>query len=141
MKNLIETATAAGNFSTLLAAVKAAGLTETLSGTAQFTVFAPTDAAFKKLPAGTVDSLLKDVPTLKSILKYHVASGKITAKEIKPGDVKTLEGTAIVAAVHGTEVTVNGAKVTGADVLATNGVIHVIDTVLMPKSAKLAAAA
>jgi len=84
MKNLIETATAAGQFTTLLAAVKAAGLTETLSGTSQFTVFAPTDAAFKKLPAGTVDSLLKDVPTLKSILKYHVASGKITAKEIKP---------------------------------------------------------
>ena len=141
MKNLIETATADGQFTTLLAAAKAAGLTEVLSGTSPYTVFAPTDAAFKKLPAGTVDALLKDVPKLKSILKYHVAAGKITAKEIKPGDLKTLEGSSIVATVHGADVTVNGAKVTGADVLATNGVIHVIDTVLMPKSATLAAAA
>jgi uncharacterized surface protein with fasciclin (FAS1) repeats len=141
MKNLIDTAADAGNFSTLLSALSAAALTDTLRGTGPFTVFAPTDEAFKKLPAGTLDSLLKDIPKLKSILTYHVAAGSIAAKDVKSGDLKTLEGTALVAGVHGANVTVNGAKVVRADIAASNGVIHSIDTVLMPKTQKLAAVA
>lgn len=141
MKTLIDTAADAGNFSTLLSALSAAALTDTLRGNGPYTVFAPTDEAFKKLPAGTVEALLKDLPKLKSILMYHVAAGKIAAKDVKSGDLKTLEGSAIVAGVHGANVTVNGAKVVTADIAATNGIIHVIDTVLMPKGQKLATAA
>jgi len=141
LKKLTDAAPAAAMFAPLRAAVTAPGLSDVLSGAAPFTVFAPTDVAFRKLPAGTVDSLLKDVPKLKSILKYHIASGKIAAKEIKPGDLKTLEGSVVVATVHGSDVAVNEAKVIGVELVCTNGVIHAIDTVLMPKSAKLAAAA
>ena len=141
MKNLIDTATDAGNFTTLLSAISAAALTETLRGKGPYTVFAPTDDAFKKLPAGTVESLLKDVPKLKSILMYHVVAGNVAAKDVKSGDLKTLEGSAIVAGVHGTNVTVDGAKVIKADVATSNGTIHCIDTVLMPKTKKLAAVA
>jgi len=141
MKNLIDTAADAGDFSTLLSALSASALTETLRGTGPFTVFAPTDAAFKKLPPGTVEALLKDLPKLKSILTYHVVSGHVASKDVKSGDVKTLEGSSIVAAVHGTNITLNGAKVVKADVAASNGIIHVIDTVLMPKLDKLAAVA
>ncbi len=141
MKTLIDTATDAGDFSTLLAALSAAGLTETLRGAGPFTVFAPTDEAFKKLPAGAVESLLKDLPKLKSILMYHVVAGKAAAKDVKSGDLKTLEGSSIVAGVHGAHVTLDGAKVVKADIAATNGIIHVIDTVLTPKTHKLAAVA
>lgn len=141
MKNLIDTAADAGNFSTLLSALSAAALTETLRGTGPYTVFAPTDEAFKKLPAGTVEALLKDLPKLKSILTYHVVAGSIAAKDVKSGDLKTLAGSAIVAGVHGASVTVNGARVVRADIPASNGMIHSIDTVLMPKSVKLAAVA
>ena len=97
-----------------------------------FTVFAPTDDAFKKLPAGTVESLLKDKAKLAAILTYHVVSGKVMAKDITPGDVKTVQGTMITLATAG-GATVNGAHVTTADIDCTNGVIHVIDTVLLPK--------
>lgn len=141
MKTIIETATEAGKFTTLLAALKAAGLNDSLNAAGPFTVFAPNDEAFKRLAPGSVDSLLKDLPKLKTILSYHVVPGKILAKDVHPGDVKTLEGSNVVAAVANGSVTVNGAKVVQADIAATNGIIHVIDTVLMPKSAGLSAAA
>jgi uncharacterized surface protein with fasciclin (FAS1) repeats len=141
MKTLIDTAADAGNFSTLLSTLSAAALTDTLRGAGPFTVFAPTDAAFKKLPAGTVEALLEDLPKLKSILMYHVAAGKIAARDVKSGDLKTLGGSAIVAGVHGANLTVDGVKVVTADIVASNGIIHVIDTVLTPKTHKLAAVA
>lgn len=141
MKTIIETATSAGKFTTLLAALKAAGLNDSLNAAGPFTVFAPTDEAFKRLAPGSVDSLLKDVPKLKKILTYHVVPGNIAAKDVKAGEVRTLEGSPISVTVKDGHVAVNGARVTQADVVATNGVIHVIDTVLMPKSAGLPAAA
>jgi uncharacterized surface protein with fasciclin (FAS1) repeats len=125
--NIVDTAVAAGTFTTLCAALTAADLIPTLQGPGPFTVFAPTDDAFKKLPAGTVESLLKDKAKLAAILTYHVV-----AKDITPGDVKTVQGTMITLATAG-GATVNGAHVTTADIDCTNGVIHVIDTVLLPK--------
>jgi uncharacterized surface protein with fasciclin (FAS1) repeats len=130
--NIVDTAVAAGTFTTLCAALTAADLIPTLQGPGPFTVFAPTDDAFKKLPAGTVESLLKDKAKLAAILTYHVVSGKVMAKDITPGDVKTVQGTMITLATAG-GATVNGAHVTTADIDCTNGVIHVIDTVLLPK--------
>ena len=135
-KNIVETAVGAGTFNTLVAAVKAAGLAETLSGTGPFTVFAPTDAAFAKLPKGTVEDLLKpeNKAKLAGILTYHVVSGKVMAADIagKKTDAKTVNGqNLMIDATKG--VMVNNAKVTTADVVADNGVIHVIDTVVMPK--------
>ncbi len=132
MADIVDTAVAAGSFSTLVAAVKAAGLVETLKGAGPFTVFAPTDEAFAKLPAGTVDALLKDVPKLKKILTYHVVSGKVMAADVvKLKSAKTVEGSEVkIDASSG--VKVNNATVTTPDVAADNGVIHIIDTVLMP---------
>lgn len=130
---IVEVAAGNGSFNTLVAAVKAAGLADTLSGKGPFTVFAPTDAAFAKLPAGTVDALLKDVPKLKAILTYHVVAGSVMAKDVKTGMVKTVNGQSINVVAAASGVTVNDAKVTAVDVKASNGVIHVIDTVLLPK--------
>ena len=132
MKNIVETAAASDQFKTLVAAVKAAGLVETLQGSGPFTVFAPTDDAFAKLPAGTVESLLNDLPKLKSILTYHVVSGKVMAKDVAGlKSAKTVLGGELrVNANHG--VKINNATVTKADIEASNGVIHVIDTVLIP---------
>ena len=132
-QDIVDTAAAAGQFKTLVAAVKAAGLVETLKGPGPFTVFAPTDAAFAKLPAGTVDGLLKDPAKLRSILTYHVVPGAVMAKDVRTGDVKTVQGQTVALKADMGKVTVNGANVTGADVVATNGVIHVIDTVILPK--------
>ena len=133
-KTIVEIAAANSNFSTLVTAVKAAGLAETLSGKGPFTVFAPTNAAFAKLPAGTLDSLLKpeNKAKLRAILLYHVVPGTVMSTDIKPGAVKTAEGQDIKLAVAGGKVTVNDATVTTADIKASNGVIHVIDTVLIP---------
>jgi uncharacterized surface protein with fasciclin (FAS1) repeats len=132
MANIVEVAVGAGNFKTLVAAVTAAGLGETLSGTGPFTVFAPTDDAFAKLPAGTVDGLLKDIPALTKILTYHVVAGKVMAADAaKLTSAKTVEGSDLkIDASHG--VKINNATVIKADVDASNGVIHAIDTVLMP---------
>lgn len=130
---IVDVAAGNGNFNTLVAAVKAAGLAETLSGKGPYTVFAPTDAAFAKLPAGTVDALLKDVPKLKAILTYHVVSGKVMAKDVKTGAVPTVNGQSINISAGAGGVTVNDAKVTATAVAASNGVIHVVDTVLLPK--------
>lgn len=140
-KNIVETAVAAGSFKTLVAAVQAAGLAETLSGPGPFTVFAPTDEAFAALPAGTVESLLKpeNKAKLVSILTYHVLPGKVMAADIagKTLEPATVEGATLKAAggADGT-VTINDAKVVTADVAASNGVIHVIDKVIMPPAKK-----
>ena len=141
MKTIIETATEAGKFTTLLAALKAAGLNDSLNAAGPFTVFAPTDEAFKRLAPGSLDGLLKDVPSLRKILSYHVVPSRIAAKDVRPGDIKTLEGSALVAAAAAGGVTVNGARVVQADIADTNGIIHVIDNVLMPKSVALPVAA
>jgi len=141
MKTIIDTATDAGKFTTLLNALKAAALTETLRGAGPYTVFAPTDEAFKQLAPGALNSLLKDTKKLKAILTYHVVSGTLAANDVKAGDIKTLEGTPLLAVRDGDRVTVNGAKVVQADIAASNGVIHAIDAVIMPKGWMLAAAA
>ncbi|MFN6514546.1 MAG: fasciclin domain-containing protein [Nostoc sp. CreGUA01] len=132
MANIIDTATNNGSFKTLVAAIEAAGLVDTLKGDGPFTVFAPTDAAFNKLPKGTVDALLKDIPKLKKILTYHVVSGKVLAADVaKLKTAKTVEGSDVkIDASNG--VKINDAKVATPDVAADNGVIHVIDTVLIP---------
>ena len=133
MNNIVQTAISAGSFKTLVAAVKAAGLVETLSGKGPFTVFAPTDEAFAKLPAGTVDALLKDKEKLASILTYHVVSGQVTAADaIKLTEAKTVNGQSfkIVAGKDG--VMIDSAKVITADIMTSNGVIHVIDSVILP---------
>ncbi len=130
--DIVDTAVAAGNFSTLVTAVKAAGLVETLKGTGPFTVFAPTDEAFAKVPKATLEGLLADKDALTKVLTYHVVAGKVMAADVKAGHVKTVQGSDLAMATEG-GVTVNGAKVVAADVVASNGVIHCIDTVLMPK--------
>jgi len=132
MNDIVDTAIAAGSFNTLVAAVTAAGLVETLKGTGPFTVFAPTDEAFAKLPAGTVEALLADIPKLTAILTYHVVAGKVTAGQVvELTEAKTVQGSMVkVDAKNG--VMINNAKVVTADVMASNGVIHVIDTVLLP---------
>ncbi len=135
-KDIVDTAVGAGNFTTLVAAVKAAGLVDTLKGTGPFTVFAPNDAAFAKLPKGTVEDLLKpeNKAKLTAILTYHVIPGKVMAADIagKTAKVKTVQGSEIsVDAIKG--VKVDNATVVTADIVTSNGVIHVIDTVVMPK--------
>lgn len=132
--DLIETARAAGSFTTLLAALDAAGLTDALRAEGPFTVFAPTDAAFAKLPAGTVDALLKDIPKLKSILTYHVVNGKVLAQDVvNLHEARTLQGQEVsIDASNG--VRINDANVVQTDVMSDNGVIHVIDSVLLPPS-------
>lgn len=134
--NLVETATAAGSFTTLVAAVKAAGLAETLSGPGPFTVFAPTDDAFAKLPPGTVDGLLKpeNKGKLVAILTYHVVPGALMAKEVLGASkLKTVQGQELSVSTKGSDVMVDGAKISKTDITASNGVIHVIDNVVMPK--------
>jgi uncharacterized surface protein with fasciclin (FAS1) repeats len=133
-KNLVEVATEAKTFTTLLTALKTVGLDKVLATGGPYTVFAPNEEAFKKLPAGTLESLLKDPTKLADILKYHVVSGKVMSSDIKNGTQSpTLQGAKVSFTVNpdGT-VTVNGAKVVKADVNAANGVIHVVDTVLIP---------
>ncbi|MCL1468318.1 fasciclin domain-containing protein [Argonema galeatum] len=133
MADIVDTAVNAGSFSTLVAAVKAANLVDTLKGAGPFTVFAPTDEAFAKLPEGTVDALLKDIPKLKKILTYHVVSGKVMAADVvKLKSATTVEGSDVKIDASNGGVKVNDAKVSTADVAADNGVIHIIDTVLIP---------
>jgi uncharacterized surface protein with fasciclin (FAS1) repeats len=131
--DIVDTAAAAPTFSTLTAALKAADLVATLKGTGPFTVFAPTDEAFAKLPAGALDELLKDKAKLTGVLTYHVVAGKILSKDVRSSDVKTVQGTTMKVVSANGGVTVNDAKVVQADIETTNGVIHGIDTVLMPK--------
>jgi uncharacterized surface protein with fasciclin (FAS1) repeats len=132
-KNLVQTAVAAGQFKTLVALVKTAGLVGALSGKGQLTVFAPTDAAFAKVPKSTLAALGTDKAKLKAVLLYHVVKGKVTAAQAaKLSSAPTLEGQALKIRAANGSVSINGAKVVKADVLASNGVIHVIDKVLMP---------
>ena len=132
MPDIVDTAVSNGSFNTLVAAIQAAGLVDTLKGPGPFTVFAPTDEAFNKLPAGTVDALLQDIPKLTKILTYHVVSGKVLAADVvKLKTATTVEGSDVkIDASNG--VKINDATVAAADVDADNGVIHVIDTVLIP---------
>jgi uncharacterized surface protein with fasciclin (FAS1) repeats len=137
MADIVDTAISAGNFKTLVAAVQAAGLVETLKSPGPFTVFAPTDDAFDKLPKGTVENLLKDIPKLKSILTYHFVAGKVTSSEVvKLKTAKTVEGEEIkidASTWHGHRMPkVNDAQIVKTDIMTDNGVIHVIDKVLMP---------
>jgi len=131
--SIVDVAIQAGTFQTLTAAVKAAGLEETLRGPGPFTVFAPTDAAFAKLPKGTVEALLKDKAKLTSILTYHVVPGKVMAADVvKLKEAATVQGQKVRIAAGQDGVKINDARVTATDVAATNGVIHVIDTVILP---------
>ena len=131
-KDIVDTAVAAGTFKTLAAALKAADLVPTLKGKGPFTVFAPTDDAFAKIPKADLDALLKDKAKLKALLTYHVVSGKVMAKDLKAGNVTTVQGSGVTISTAGGAI-VNNAKVVSADVAADNGVIHAIDTVLMPR--------
>lgn len=131
-QDVVDVAVKAGNFNTLVTAVKAAGLVDTLKGPGPFTVFAPTDAAFAKVPKATLDALLADKAALTKVLTYHVVPGKVMAADVKAGKVKTVEGQELTVTTKG-GVMVDNAKVVATDVAASNGVIHAIDTVLMPK--------
>ncbi len=133
MADLVETAVKAGNFNTLIQAVKAAKLVETLQSPDSLTIFAPTDEAFARLPEGTLDSLMQDIPKLKKILMYHVAFGDVRSEDLKQiEEAQTLEGS--ILAIESTDggVKVNDANILKTDIIADNGVIHVIDAVLMP---------
>ena len=131
-KDLVDTAVAAGSFDTLATALGAAGLVDTLKGKGPFTVFAPTDEAFAKIPKADLDALLKDKAKLTAVLTYHVVPGKVMAKDVKAGQVKTVQGSSITVTTA-VGVMVDKAKVVKTDIAADNGVIHVIDTVIMPK--------
>jgi len=140
-KNIVDTVIAAGHFTTFAGAINAAGLTAELGAKGPFTVFAPTDEAFKKLPAGAYDSLLRDRGKLKAVLNYHVVSGHFMARDLKSGELATAQGTSLTAVVSSSDVRVNGARVTKADMVATNGIVHAIDAVILPKNWQLLAAA
>ena len=133
MANIVQTAVAAGSFKTLVKAVQAAGLVDTLSSPGPFTVFAPTDEAFAKLPTGTVEGLLKDIPKLKSVLTYHVVPGRMMAADVvKQSSLKTVQGQNIMVDSKG-GAKVNDANIVKTDIATDNGVIHVIDKVILPK--------
>lgn len=133
-KDVVETLVAQPNFKTLVAAVGAAGLVETLQGDGPFTIFAPTDKAFAALPAGTVESLLKpeNKDKLVAVLTYHVVAGKVMAKDVAPGEVGTVNGSKATISVKDGKVMIDGATVTATDLVGTNGVIHTIDAVILP---------
>lgn len=131
-KDIVDTAVSAGSFKTLATALGAAGLVDTLKGKGPFTVFAPTDEAFAKIPKADLDALLKDKAKLTAVLTYHVVSGKVMAADVKAGKVKTVQGSELTVTTAG-GVMVDNAKVVKTDIVADNGVIHVIDTVVIPK--------
>ncbi len=131
-RDIVDTAVAAGNFKTLTAALEQAGLVDTLRGKGPFTVFAPTDAAFAQVPKDQLDALLADKQKLAAVLTYHVVPGKVTSGDVKPGKVKSVQGSELTLSTAG-GVKVDGANVVQADIAADNGVIHVIDRVVLPK--------
>lgn len=131
--DIVDTAVSAGSFKTLVTAVQAAGLVDTLKGKGPYTVFAPTDEAFAKIPKAQLDALLKDKAALTKVLTYHVVPGKVMAADVKAGTVKTAEGSSMNVSMAGGKVKVDNATVIKTDVVADNGVIHAIDTVVMPK--------
>ena len=130
--DIVDAALAAGHFSMLVNAVKAAGLVEILKGSGPLTVFAPTDAAFRKLPRDTMNGLLKDKAGLTAILNYHVVAAKIMAKDVKSGELATVQGETLKIVVSNDGIRINNSKVMKTDIETSNGVIHSIDTVLMP---------
>ena len=130
--DIVDTAVAAGDFKTLAAALEKAGLVDTLKGKGPFTVFAPTDAAFAKVPKKDLEALLADKSKLAAVLTYHVVPGSVMAKDVQAGKVKTVQGSDLTVSTSG-GVKVDGANVTKADIVADNGVIHVIDSVVLPK--------
>lgn len=132
-KDIVDTAVAAGQFNTLATALKSAGLVETLKGPGPYTVFAPTDQAFAAIPKSDLDALLKDKAKLTAVLTYHVVPGKVMAKDVKPGAVKTVRGGSLMVKSEGGKVMVDNATVIKTDIGADNGVIHVIDRVVLPK--------
>jgi uncharacterized surface protein with fasciclin (FAS1) repeats len=131
--DIVDTAKSAGTFNTLIAAVEAAGLVDTLKGAGPFTVFAPTDKAFAKIPKAKLAALLKDKAALTKVLTYHVVAGKVMAADVKPGAVTSVEGSDLTVKMKGGKVMLDKSHVVKTDIAADNGVIHVIDTVLMPK--------
>ena len=131
--DIVDTAKSAGSFKTLVTAIEAAGLVDTLKGPGPFTVFAPTDEAFAKIPKAKLDALLKDKAALSKVLTYHVVPGKVMAADVKPGAVKSVQGSNLTVSAKGGKVMVDKAHVSKTDIAADTGVIHVIDTVLMPK--------
>jgi uncharacterized surface protein with fasciclin (FAS1) repeats len=139
--DILNTVIGAGNFTTFVSSVKSAGLTDALNAKGPFTVFAPTDEAFRKLPSGAHEALMKDSAKLKAVLNYHIVSGYLNAKDVKPGEMMTLQGTTLTAVVSSADVRVNGARITQADIAATNGIVHAIDTVILPKNWQLLAVA
>lgn len=140
-KNIVETVRTADHLSTFAAAIDAAGLTAELAAKGPFTVFAPTDEAFKKLPAGAYEHLLKDTGKLKAILNYHLVLGHYTVRDLKSGAMATAQGTPLTALVSAADVRVNEARVAQADIVATNGVVHTIEALILPKNWQLMAAA
>ncbi|WBY01502.1 fasciclin domain-containing protein [Ramlibacter tataouinensis] len=131
-KDIVETAASAGQFGTLTTAIEKAGLTETLKGKGPFTVFAPTDAAFAKVPKAQLDALLADREKLAAVLTYHVVPGSVMAKDVKPGKVRTVQGSELTVSTRD-GVKVDAANVVKTDIVADNGVIHVIDSVVLPQ--------
>jgi len=140
-KQLVETAIAAGTFTALVSGLRATGLAQGLAGRGPFTVFAPTDEAFRKVPAAGLAALLRDTARLRAVLNYHVVNGYLMARDLKSGDLRTLQGTPLSAVVTSADVRVNGARVTHADLTAINGVLHAIDTLILPKGWQLLSSA
>src|ERR1700733_5965871 len=140
-KDLVDAAFSVADLARFVAAAKTAGLTATLTGKGPFTVFAPTDEAFKRLPLGALDALIKDTAKLKAALSYHVIKGHVLAKDVKSGEGLPLQGSTLMASMSASGVEVNGARVKQADIVATNGVIQTIDAVIMPKHWQLLAGA
>jgi uncharacterized surface protein with fasciclin (FAS1) repeats len=141
MKNIVHTAIDAGKFTTFLGALKAAALVDELRATGPFTVFAPTDDAFRRLPGGMIDALMNDIPKLKAILTLHVIPDAVALKDLQAGGIQTIEGATLDVAMRANDVFVNDAKIVHPDIAATNGVIHAINMVMMPKKPALGAAA
>ena len=141
MKTIVDTAIANGKFTRLLAALKAASLLDTLRAPGPYTIFAPTDAAFGRLTPGALRALMKDTRRLKTVLTLHIVSGTYVARNLMPGDVRTVEGHSILYATDGLVMSVSGATIEQADIVASNGVIHAIDAVIMPGSGSLPAVA
>jgi uncharacterized surface protein with fasciclin (FAS1) repeats len=136
-KSIFELTSEGPSFSVIAAALRKAGMVDVLSGRGPFTVFAPSDQAFKKLPHGALEALMKDKAKLKAVLNYHIAAGRLLLKNLRPGDLMTLEGGYVRLKMAGGIVEVNGARIMGADVLAVNGIMHIIDAILLPKNVRL----
>ena len=141
MRTIIGTATDAGKFTILLSALTAASLLDTLRTAGPYTLFAPSDEAFKRLAPGALAALLEDTDRLYTVLAYHVVPGVVAAKDLAPGDIKTVAGMPLVVNRHGGEVFLNGIAIVRPDIAASNGVIHIVDAVIVPLGTRLAAAA